>query len=115
MSHSQPDSADEAVSPRQDNLLTYALHPVDHGIAAMERQLIRLGVPLEMMAKMMMQHAASVCALIEPPIARAEVMERLIKNFPAQVQIAKVESSKTPGGVIVPNGAKVAEAVGREI
>lgn len=103
------------MSDREDNLLNYAMTPFDHGVAAMERQLIRLGVPLEMLAKAMTQHAASICALIEPPAVRAEVMQRLIKNFPAQVQVAKVESSRTQAGVIVPTGARVGEPTGRPI
>ena len=121
MCPSQPDEpkvTDEAgapVSSRQENLLNYALLPFDHGVAAMERQLLRLGVPVEMMARIMMQHAASLCVLIEPVELRAQIMQKLIRNFPAQVQIAKVESAKTPGGVIVPNGAHVEERTGRPI
>ena len=115
MSDHPVDPTGAPVSARQENLLNYAISPFDHGVAAMERQLIRLGIPLEMLARAMMQHAASICALIEPAALRAEVMQKLIRNFPAQVQVAKVEASKTQGGVIVPNGAHVDAPTGPTI
>ena len=115
MSELPVDQTGAPISARQENLLNFALTPFDHGVAAMERQLIRLGVPLETLLRVITNHAASIVALIEPAALRAEVMQKLIMNFPAQVQVAKVEASKTQGGVIVPNGAHVDAPTGPPI
>lgn len=89
-----------------------ALGPVDHGIAAMERQLLGLGVPHETLARIMLNHAASIIALIEPPIARAQVMQKLIGNFPEAVRLANLAASKTEGGVILPKAQLMEAAPG---
>lgn len=95
--------------PRAIDPRLLALGPVDHGIAAMERQLLGLGVPHETLARIMLNHAASIIALIEPPIVRAQVMKNLIGNFPEAVRLANLAASKTDGGVILPR-AELKEA-----
>lgn len=87
-----------------------ALGVVDHAVAAMERQLIAARVPAELLAKVMLQHSASIVALIEPPALRAQVMQRLIGNYPEAVRAATIAASKTPGGVILPRPELTEEA-----
>ena len=99
------DSDKKTVDPR-----FVALGPVDHMIAAGERQLLALGVPHEVLAKIMLQHSASIVSLIEPPAVRAQVMQRLISNYPEAVRVALMAASKTPGGVILP-GPRLEEEV----
>lgn len=75
----------------------------DHGVAAQERQLLALGVPVPFLARVLMHHAASIVALAEPPAIRAEIMKELISNFPAAVRRAQLASATTAGGVILPH------------
>ncbi len=74
----------------------------DHGVAAQERALLGMGIPVDFLARILMQHAASVIALAEPAATRAEYMKNLIQNFPQMVRRAKLAASTTPGGVILP-------------
>jgi hypothetical protein len=85
------------------NLAELAMTPVDHGIAAMERQLLALGVPIPFLARILMQHAASIISLAEPAAIRHELMKELIGNFPAMVRRAQLASATTTGGVILPH------------
>jgi hypothetical protein len=108
-------TSERAVLASRNPIMDYAVPPVDHAIAAMERQLISLGFPLEMLVKMMMQHAASVVALIDSPTMRQEVMQKAIGNFPGQVKVALNAVSMTQGGIVVPKGVQVSEPTGRPI
>ena len=90
-------------APPKPNIVEAAMMPVDHGIAAMERQLLALGVPVTFLARVLMQHAASIIALVEPPAIRAQAMAELIRNFPAMVRRAQLASATTAGGVILPH------------
>jgi hypothetical protein len=89
--------------PTRQNLAELAMTPVDHGIAAMERQLLALGVPIPFLARILMQHAASIISLAEPAAIRAELMKELISNFPQMVRRAQLASATTTGGVILPH------------
>jgi len=92
-------------APPRVNIVEAAMSPFDHGVAAMERQLLALGVPVEFLARVLMQHAASIIALVEPPGVRAEAMKELIGNFPQMVRRAKLSMATTAGGIIVPGRA----------
>lgn len=87
------------------DLVTAALSPVDFAIAAAERQMLSLGVPVEILIRWAMQHAASLCAVIPNPAVRAQLMKQAIGNFPTQVRNAVVTSRTTTGGIIMPGGA----------
>ena len=91
---------------RQDE---YAMTVFDHAVAAMERQLLAGGTPIDFLARVLMQHAASILALVEPATIRSEIMKALIGNFPAQVRAAQVAASTTRSGLVVPAGTVPAE------
>jgi hypothetical protein len=89
--------------PSKINLTELAVTPVDHGIAAMLRQLLALGIPIDFLARVMMQHSASLLAFIEPASVRAQAMATLINNFPQMVRRAQLAAASTPGGIILPH------------
>jgi hypothetical protein len=89
-------------TPPARNPVEMAVTPFDHGVAAMERQLLAMGVPVEFLARVLMNHAASIVSLIEPAAVRAEAMKGLISNFPQAVRRAQLAAATTPGGVILP-------------
>lgn len=86
------------------DLVTAALSPIDFAIAAAERQMLSLGVPVEILIRWAMQHAASLCAVVKTPLMRAELMKQAIGNFPTQVRNAVTTSRTTTGGIIRPGG-----------
>ena len=86
------------------DLVTAALSPIDFAIAAAERQMLSLGVPVEILIRWAMQHAASLCAVVPNPAIRAELMKQAIGNFPTQVRNAVTTSRTTTGGIIRPGG-----------
>src|SRR5579863_231803 len=96
------DKAAPEPNRQQPDIAQIALGPFDHMVAAGERQLLSLGVPVDVMVRIMMQHAASILALVEPAGVRAEIMRNMIGNFPSMVRTAQLAASKTPGGVILP-------------
>ena len=97
------------------NRISTAMTVFDHAVAAMERQLLAGGAPVDFLARVMMQHAASILALVEPAAVRAEVMKMLIGNFPAQVRAAQLAASTTKSGLVVPVGVVSAEEGPRPI
>jgi hypothetical protein len=87
---------------RTRNPVEAAMTVFDHGLAAQERVLLNMGVPLEFLARILMQHSASIISLAEPAEIRAEHMKTLIRNYPEMVRRAKLAAVTTPGGVILP-------------
>ena len=92
------------------NLTELAVSPFDHGIAAQERQLLALGVPVVFLARVLAQHCASIVSLVEPASIRADVMRSLISDFPGMVRKALLASATTAGGIILPHANKDALA-----
>lgn len=74
----------------------------DHGLAAQERALLNMGVPVDFLARILAQHAASIISLASPASVRAEYMRALIQNFPTQVRKAQLAAATTPGGILLP-------------
>ncbi len=85
------------------NPVTSALTVLDHGLAAQERALLNMGIPLEFLARVLMQHSASILSLVEPAVVRADMMKTLIGNYSTMVRQAKLAAITTPGGVILPH------------
>ena len=90
-------------APNGRNPVETAMTVFDHGVAAQERALLNMGIPIPFLARVLIQHAASIIALAEPAAIRAELMKQLISNFPAQVRRAQIASATTTGGVILPH------------
>lgn len=89
--------------PRRHDPITLALSPVDFALAAAERQLLDLGIPIDVLVRFAMQHAASILALVEPPAVRAEMLKQHVSNFPTMVRNALLAQRTTGGGIIVPS------------
>jgi len=90
-------------TPNGRNPVETAMTVFDHGVAAQERALLNMGIPIPFLARILMQHAASILALAEPAAIRAEIMRDIIGNFPAAVRRAQLASATTTGGVILPH------------
>lgn len=89
----------------QQERINLSLTPVDHGIAAMERQLLAMGVPIRLLAQVLLNHSASIVSLIDPPEIRAQVMKELIGNYARMVETARTAAATTRGGIILPKVA----------
>ena len=86
------------------------LDPLNHALAAGEREALKIGVPTHEVVEMLLNHLASVVAMIEPPQARALVVEGLVENFAVMVRKHVDATQRTPGGIIVPRNGAVGEA-----
>jgi len=102
--------SDAPRQPSPRDLAQIALSPFDHGLGATERQLLAVGVPAEILMTVLLQHAASILALIEPAEIRAQMLRNVIGNFPVMVRTAQLAASKTAGGVILPRAELPADA-----
>lgn len=95
--------ANGAPSPRlPENIGKIILDPMQHGLAAYERQALKLGVPAHDVVEMLLNHLASVVAMIEPAGARAATVEGLVAGFSTMVQKHLDARKMTAGGVFVP-------------
>ncbi len=100
-------------NPLPGNLGKLVLEPLDHGLASMARQALKLGVPTHNVVEMLLNHLASVVAMIEPPGARAATTEAVTSQFSGLVH-QHVEARKTTaGGVRIANTMAEAVGVGR--
>lgn len=84
------------------NLGKTLLEPLNHAIAAGEREALKLGVPANDVVEMLLNHLASVVAMIEPPAIRAATIEGLVENFAPMVQKHVAIRYTTPGGLLTP-------------
>ena len=91
------------------------LDPLSHALAAGEREALKIGVPTHEVVEMLLNHLASVVAMIEPPQARALVVEGLVENFAAMVRKHVEATQRTPGGIIVPRAKSLAEVRAEEM
>lgn len=78
------------------------LSPVDHGLAAMERTLLESGIPVHNVIEMLLNHAASVIAQIDPPGSREETVKGVVSSFSSMVRQHVDARHRTPGGVLKP-------------
>ncbi len=96
--------------PSKPNPVEICLTVFDHGIAAQERQLLALGIPISLLARILAQHSASILALISQPTMRADAIKEIISNYPQMVRRAQLAAATTPGGVILPKAREDALA-----
>lgn len=87
------------------------LDPLNHALAAGEREALKVGVPTHDVVEMLLNHLASVVAMVEPPQARALVVEGLVENFATMVRKHIDAMERSPGGIIVPRQKNVSEAI----
>lgn len=85
------------------NLGKALLEPLNHALAAGERNALSMGVPAHDVVEMLLNHLASVVAMIEPPAVRSATIEGLVENFAVMVRKHVEVRSMTPGGILIPN------------
>jgi hypothetical protein len=85
------------------NLGKFVLDPLNHAIAAGEREALKVGVPASDVIEMLLNHLASVVAMIEPAGVRAETIKDVIRAFPGLVTKHVDARHMSPGGVFMPN------------
>lgn len=88
-----------------DDLGRAILQPWDHAMAAYEREAAKMGVPAHRVLNLLLNHMASVVAMIDPPQARELLIEDLVKAFAPMVRQHIDARFKSPGGVFLPGGA----------
>jgi hypothetical protein len=86
------------------NLGKALLSPLNHALAAGEREALKVGVPTHDVVEMLLNHLASVVSMVEPPGARAALVEGLVENFAKMVRKHVEARQTTAGGIFVPNG-----------
>jgi hypothetical protein len=96
---------------RMRDLSKALLDPLNHAMAAGERQAIKMGVPGEMIIEMNMNHLCSVLALVEPVEVREFMIAKLCREMAGLVAQHAVAVRTTPGGVILPPRVKLPEPV----
>lgn len=61
------------------------LEPLNHGFAAGCRAALTAGVPTNLVLEMLMNHLASIVAMVEPPGAREECIKGVVRDFASLV------------------------------
>lgn len=84
------------------NLGPLVLTTLDHALAAGEREALKVGVPTHNVIEMLLNHLASVVAMIEPAGARQEVIKGLVESFGTMVRKHLDRRYTSPGGVKLP-------------
>lgn len=95
--------------PNMQELGRLLLEPLNHGMAAAIRKSFELGVPGEKVIEMLVNHTASVVAMIEPAGAREGALADVLRHMAPMVQKHYDARHTTAGGVVKP----VAGVVGR--
>ncbi len=78
--------------------------PFNQAMAAGTREMLRLGITINAILEMQINHLASTVAQIEPPGARLAAIEDIVRQFSPLVRAHVDMKNTTAGGVIVPNG-----------
>ena len=87
----------------QGNLGKLVLDPLNHAIAAGEREALKVGVPTHDVVEMLLNHLASVVAMIEPAGVRVSTIEGIIESFARLVRQHVDARLTSPGGIVHPN------------
>lgn len=89
-----------------ENLGKTIFEPVGYGLAAAERRALELGVPVHTILETLLNHVASVAAMVEPPGAREKLIKDIVAAIPKMIAQHVQARHTTPGGVILPGGVK---------
>ena len=84
---------------------------ISQGLGAQERRCLEAGVEVQQLIRVLLNHAASLAAVVAPPGMRAEVVAEMVASIPSLVRDHVGARTRTPGGVWLPPG--VARAVAR--
>ena len=86
-----------------ENIGKFILDPFDHALASFERRALAQGVPVNKMIELLLNHLASVVAMVEPPGARQELIKGLVGSFSMMVKQHVDARHTTPGGIVHPS------------
>lgn len=86
----------------QGALAKVVLDPLNYGLAAGCRRALEVGVPSHVMIEMLLNHLASVCAMVEPAGARETLIRDLVGSFAIMVNKHVDARYTTSGGVMLP-------------
>jgi len=78
------------------------LGPLDYSLAAGCRRALELGAPTEKVVEFLLNHLASVVAMVEPAAYRAELLKGLVGSFAGMVKQHVDARLTTPGGIVRP-------------
>jgi len=81
------------------------LSPLNHALAAAERDCLEQGIPITALIDLVMEHAISLVAFVEPPGVRAEMVKQLIARISPDVRKHVEARQTTKGGIILPGRA----------
>ena len=84
------------------NLGKFVLEPLSHALAAGERNALKLGVPAHEVIEMILNHLASVVAMVEPAGVRADAITSVNRAFPDLVRKYREALHTSSGGVLMP-------------
>ena len=96
----EPGPTAESLLPK--NLGPFVLEPLNHGLAAAERQALKQGVPAHDVIGMLLNHLCSVVAMVEPPQAREALIKDLVSSFAGMTKKHVEARHTSPGGVLLP-------------
>jgi hypothetical protein len=102
MSETSPTPPTDVKPSIPANLGPFVLAPLNHALAAGEREALKVGVPPHNVIEMLLNHLASVVAMVEPPGARKATIEQLVTQFGDMVAQHVRARMTTPGGVLLP-------------
>lgn len=83
-------------------LAVLVLAPIDHGLAAACREALKRGVTTEKLIEMLLNHLASVVAMVEPAGAREGLIRGLVAAFAPMVKQHVDARLTSPGGIVDP-------------
>jgi len=86
----------------QPNIGRTLIEPLNHGLAAGCRKALELGVPAHTMVEMLLNHMASVVAMVEPPGAREGLMKDVVRQFSTMVNRHVEARHTTKSGLLMP-------------
>lgn len=81
------------------------IEPLNHALAAGIRQAVSMGTPTHSIVEMLLNHIASMAALVEPPGSREMLVKQIIGAVAPLVRKHVDARNTTPGGVILPRAS----------
>lgn len=90
------------MSDERPNISKAILSPLNHAIAAGEREALKVGVPTHEVLEMLLNHLASVVSLIEPPGAREAALKDVVGSFATLVKQHVDRRMTSPAGLHLP-------------
>ena len=100
----QPNGAEKSRATLPPGPSQMLVELVSLGLGAQERRCLEAGVPVEALIEMLLNHSASLAAIVEPPGMRAIVVQEIIDSIPTLVREHVAVRQRTPGGLWLPPG-----------